>query len=104
MIELGLNPRIEKRQSSGTDALVSALLSSVRGVGSGLTANPASAIEIASSWWSRCLGAALVEPAVPGIDALFLHAVGHRLAREGNSVFDVRVRSDGRIAFVEASR
>ena len=105
MIELGLSEtRIEKRQSSsGTDAIVSALLASVRGNGSTLTANSSSAIEIASSWWARCLGAALVEPAIPGVDALFLHAVGHRLAREGNSIFDVRVRADGRIALVEAS-
>ena len=68
MIELGLNTRIEKRQSSGTDAIVSALLSSVRGTGSTLTANTASALEIAAGWWGRCLGAAIVEPAMPAVD------------------------------------
>lgn len=104
MIELGLSEtRIEKRQSSGTDAIVSALLSSVRGTGSTLTANTVSSLEIAASWWSRCLGAALVDPEMPSVDALFLHAVGHRLAREGNAVFDLRVRPDGRVAFVEAA-
>ena len=102
MIELGLNTRIEKRQS-GTDAVVNALLASVRGVGSSLNANSASAIEIAASWWARCLGAAIVEPAMPSVDALFLHGVGHRLAREGNALYDLRVRPDGRVAFIEAS-
>ena len=52
---------------------------------------------------ARCLGAAIVEPAMPGVDALFLHGVGHRLAREGNALYDLRVRPDGRVAFIEAS-
>ena len=102
MITLGLgNNRIEKRQS-GTDAVVSALLSSVRGTGSTLTANTASALEIAAGWWGRCLGAALVEPAMPSVDSLFLHGVAHRLARDGNALYDVRVRSDGRVSLIEA--
>ena len=105
MISLGIglpDTRIEERQSNATDSVITALLSSARGTGSTSAANTASAVEIAAGWWARCLGAALVDPAMPSVDALFLHAVAHRLAREGNSVFDVRVRPDGRIAFVEA--
>ena len=48
------------------------------------------------------MAAATTDPVVDSVDALFLHAVGHRLAREGNALFDVRVRPDGRIAFTLA--
>ena len=103
MIELGLSDtRIEERQSNATDSVITALLSSVRGTSATGAANTASAVEIAAGWWGRCLGAATVEPAMPAVDALFLHGVGHRLAREGNALFDVRVRSDGRVSLIEA--
>ena len=104
MIHLGIGDVTSEKRESGTNVVLNSLLASARGTGGGgLDANRASAVATAAGWWARTLASAEVSPELPALDPLFLFTVGNDLAREGNSVWDFRVRPNGELVLLRAN-
>ena len=107
MITLGIglqsnSPKVEDR-AGYTDVLVDAILARAAGKSGAGNPRTSSALEISAGWWARGLAAAVVTPALASLDAGFFYAVGHDLARFGNSVWDLRVEPNGELTLLPAS-
>ena len=76
----------EKRESSYTDAFVSALVSQAAGTTNGDPAALA-VLEAAAGLWSRAFAAARLEPEIPAVTPAVLAMIGRDLIRRGDSLF-----------------
>ena len=94
MIELGLSqpPRPEVRSANYTDQVIAQIMSHASGASDG---GALAAIETAARIWGSGLASASVKPDTPalrGVSAVVLDAVGRALCRSGESLHMIAVR------------
>ena len=96
--------KVENRENSATDAIVSALISQAGGSSVPPTVEALGAVEAAAGLWSRAFASATVEPQTLATQALtpsVLAAIGRGLASRGEVVFEIE--ANGAVELTQAS-